>query len=144
MSILPLAAPPPTIAPTGAPRDTRVSAQRVMIVDDNEDAAEMLGMLLETTGHETCVITESPAAIAAARAFRPEVVVLDLGMPVLDGFEIARALRADDELRDVVLVALTGWGADEDRERCRDAGFDHHLTKPVTASTVHKLLATLG
>ncbi|HEX8795376.1 MAG TPA: ATP-binding protein [Polyangiaceae bacterium] len=116
---------------------------RVLVVDDNVDGAEMLAMLLEETGHATKVVCESPKAVAAALAFRPDVVFLDLGMPELDGFELARRLRQEPELERTVLVALTGFGGDDDRRRSRQAGVDRHLTKPVLPSALAELLAEL-
>jgi signal transduction histidine kinase len=122
----------------GAPR------HRVLIVDDNVDAATMLSMLLDAAGHITHVVNDSTLAVSAARGFRPDVAFLDLGMPQLDGYEVARQLRDHPELARTVLVALTGWGAEEDRERSRAAGFDHHLTKPVPVRAIQEMLAVLG
>ncbi|MRX08980.1 response regulator [Pseudoduganella sp. FT25W] len=122
----------------GAPAKAR--ALRILIVDDNEDAAETLSLLLQELGHVTSVVTEAPKAMAAALAFLPEIAVLDLGMPHLNGFDLARLLRAEPALRDTYLIALSGWGMEEDRARSRDAGMDHHLTKPVTLRDVEDAL----
>jgi signal transduction histidine kinase/ActR/RegA family two-component response regulator len=122
----------------GAPAKAR--ALRILIVDDNEDAAETLSLLLQELGHVTSVVTEAPKAMAAALAFQPEIAVLDLGMPHLNGFDLARLLRAEPALRDTYLIALSGWGMEEDRARSRDAGMDHHLTKPVTLRDVEDAL----
>ncbi len=128
---LPLAtAATPTVVQHGGTQ-VRGAALRVMIVDDNVDAAETLAMLLEQLGHTTSVILESPEAVAAALRFEPDVVFLDLGMPQLDGFGLACALRAEPALRHVRLAAVSGWGTDEDRVRTEAAGIDRHLTKPV-------------
>jgi len=100
-------------------------------------------MLLEELGHATSVVLEAPKAVAAALAFQPDVVFLDIGMPHLNGFDLARQLRGQSALKGVYLAALSGWGSDEDRARSRDAGIDHHLTKPVLFEDVIDLLAAM-
>jgi len=117
---------------------------RVLVVDDNVDAAESLAALLELEGHHTRVAHDGDQALAVARAFRPEIVFLDIGMPGKDGYEVARELRLDPLARDTMLVALTGWGAQDDRARSRAAGFDHHLTKPAGLHAVEALLARMA
>lgn len=119
----------------------RGAALRVMVVDDHADAAETLALLLEEMGHATQVMLESPRAVAAALAFRLDVVLLDIGMPHLDGFALARLLRAEAGLDGVHLAALSGWGTDEDRAKSREAGIDRHLTKPVVMREVAQMLA---
>jgi signal transduction histidine kinase/ActR/RegA family two-component response regulator len=119
-------------------------ASRILIVDDNADAAETLATLLEELGHATSVVLEAPKALAAALAFEPDVVFLDIGMPHLNGFDLARQLRGQSALKDVYLAALSGWGSDEDRARSRDAGIDHHLTKPVMLNEVTEILSTVA
>ena len=116
-------------------------AFRVLVVDDNADAAETLALLLEELGHTTQVVLESPKAVAAALAFRPDVVFLDIGMPHLDGFELARRLRAEPALDGVYMAALSGWDTEEDRAKSQDAGIDRHLTKPVVMREVTDMLA---
>ena len=116
-------------------------AVRVLLVDDNVDAAESLAMLLRLWGHEVAVAHDGPAALRAAEAQRPEVALLDIGLPGMDGYELARRLRSQPGLGRAVLVALTGWGQEEDRRRSQEAGFDHHLTKPVELSALQELLA---
>jgi PAS domain S-box-containing protein len=144
---LPLAS---VVAPAEAPAGSASAAthahggMRVLVVDDNADAAESLAALLEIEGHQTRVAHDGSQALHAARDFHPHVVFLDIGMPGKDGYEVARELRADAQTRDAVLVALTGWGAREDRARSRSAGFDHHLTKPASLSAVDELLAKLA
>lgn len=114
--------------------------RRILVVDDNKDAASALSMLLQAMGHETAEAHDGPEALDVARAFRPELVLLDIGLPTLDGYEVARRLRA--ELGEgCELVALTGWSTEEDREKTTRAGFAHHLVKPVDADTLRKLLA---
>ena len=117
---------------------------RVLVVDDNRDGADSLGLLLRFLGADVHVVYDGPAALAAIRTYRPAVVLLDIGMPGMDGHEVARLVRQEAELRGVVLVALTGWGQEEDRRRSRAAGFDHHLVKPVDAGALQALLATLA
>jgi PAS domain S-box-containing protein len=116
---------------------------RVLVVDDNTDAAESLATLLEMIGHTTKVANDGPQALQVAPEFKPEVVFLDIGMPGMNGYEVAAKLRQIAEVKSGVLVALTGWGADSDRERSRAAGFDHHLTKPAELDAVEGLLAGL-
>jgi signal transduction histidine kinase/CheY-like chemotaxis protein len=140
---LPLAAAPSDAEPGDRSASAAPASCRILVVDDNIDAAEMLAMLLNTEGHTTCVVTESCAAVDTALHFHPDAVFLDIGMPHLNGFEVARRMRQQAELGSTMLVALTGWGAEEDRDRSRKAGFDHHLTKPVLPSAVHELLADL-
>jgi PAS domain S-box-containing protein len=115
-------------------------ARRLLVVDDNADAAESLAVLFRLEGHEVRVACDGPAALAAARASPPEVVVLDLGMPGMDGFEVARRLRKQPTLKDTLLVALTGWAQEEDRRRCFEAGFDGHLPKPVDLDALRQFL----
>jgi signal transduction histidine kinase/CheY-like chemotaxis protein len=116
--------------------------QRVLVVDDNIDAAETLRMLLEMNGHEVRCAHEGARAIELAVDFRPDVALLDIGLPRMDGFELARRLRAHPEMRDTRLIALTGYGQAEDRSRALAAGFDDHLTKPVDPSALEDLICT--
>jgi PAS domain S-box-containing protein len=116
-------------------------ARRVLVVDDNVDAADSLAILLRLLGQEVGVAYDGASALAKAKAEPPAIAFLDLGMPKMDGYELARAFRADPALRRVVLVALTGWGQPEDRQRTREVGFDHHLVKPVEAEALQRLLA---
>jgi CheY-like chemotaxis protein/anti-sigma regulatory factor (Ser/Thr protein kinase) len=113
---------------------------RVLVVDDNRDAAETLSTFLEMLGVQAQQVHDGAEVLEAARAFAPDVVLLDIGLPGMDGYEVARALRADPELARARLIALTGWGAEEDRRRAQEAGFDHHLTKPVDLAVLEDLL----
>lgn len=115
--------------------------KRVLVVDDNEDGAEMLALALSTKGYDTRVALDATHALEVAAEFRPEIAFLDLGLPVMDGCELAIHLRQVPGLADVRLVALTGYGDDSDRKRTRDAGFQHHLVKPVNLDTIEKTLA---
>jgi len=117
------------------------AALRILVVDDNEDAADTLAMLLELSGHEMLVEHGSRQALARALEARPNVCLLDLGLPDMDGAELARQLRARPETADAMLVAVTGYGQEADRARTREAGFDHHLVKPID---LDRLQAVLG
>ena len=125
---------------SSAGRPAAVGCLRVLLVDDNVDGADSLATLVRLAGHEARVAHDGPAALEAAAAFRPQVVVLDIGLPGLTGYEVARRLRADPDLSGASLVAVTGYGRDEDRERARQAGFDHHLVKPVAFAELLNLL----
>lgn len=105
-------------------------ARRVLVVDDNADAADSLAMLLQVRGDEVRVAYDGEEALFAEQQFKPDVLLLDIGMPKLSGYDVARRVR-DARGPGVLLVAITGWGQEEDRQRARDAGFDHHFTKPV-------------
>ncbi len=118
--------------------------RRVMVIDDNKDAAESMSMLFELWGHEVMCAYDGRAALAEAARYRPDAVFLDIGLPGMDGYEIAERLRELPESADSVLVAITGYGQDEDRRRSRAAGFDHHLVKPVAPETLQRLLESLG
>jgi signal transduction histidine kinase len=118
--------------------------RRVLVVDDNADAAESLRMVLELQGHEAHAVFTGAAALEELAAFDAEIVLLDLGMPQMDGFEVARRIRELPGGRDMLLVALTGWGQADDRRRTADAGFDEHLTKPVDSARLAAMLAGGG
>jgi len=103
----------------------------ILIVDDNRDAADSLCLLLQVLGADTAVAYDGPQALGTAAELRPSIAILDIGMPGMDGCELARQLRANPLHRETVLIALTGWGQEDDRRRVMQAGFDHHLLKPV-------------
>jgi signal transduction histidine kinase/DNA-binding response OmpR family regulator len=117
-------------------------ARRILVVDDNADSAESLAVLLRADGHEVRTALDGPAALAISEEFLPEVVVLDIGLPLMDGYEVARRLRARPGLERVDLVALTGYGQPEDRQRGKEAGFDHYLVKPARAETLLELVSS--
>jgi len=121
--------------------DSKTPPRRVLIVDDNEDAANSLALILELGGHETASVYSAVDALARAAEFRPDVVLLDIGLPGMDGYEVAQKLRELPGLRDIRLVAVTGYGRSDDRLRARDAGFDDHLTKPVEYAVLERTLA---
>jgi PAS domain S-box-containing protein len=118
--------------------------QRVLIVDDNRDAARTLELLLRSLGHDARVVYDGAEALAVARSYRPQVVLLDIGMPGMDGYEVARRLRTMRELDGVRIVAITGWGQEADRQRSREAGFDLHLVKPVDPNELARVLDEKG
>ena len=141
------------VAPTDAPQQSPSVLEtsqpatcplRVLVVDDNVDAAEALGMLLKEKGHDVRTAHDAPAALEAARDLRPNVVLLDIGLPGMDGYEVARTMRRQPTLKNVVLVALTGYGQEADRERSQAAGFDHYLVKPADFKKVQQILATVS
>jgi two-component system, sensor histidine kinase len=115
--------------------------RRVLVVDDNRDAAESLATLVDMWGHEAIIVHDGPAALAAALEHRPDFILLDIGLPDMDGYEVARRLKAEERTSAAVLVAMTGYGRAEDMERSRAAGFDHHLVKPVDPDVVRRILA---
>ncbi|HXT22784.1 MAG TPA: response regulator, partial [Thermoanaerobaculia bacterium] len=140
---LPLASPPAASAEPAADEARPLRSRRVLVVDDNRDSADSLALLLEMVGEEVAVAYDGEAALKTAETFQPEVVLLDLGLPKLNGFEAARRLRQREGGTRPVLIALTGWGQEDDRRRSRDAGFDFHITKPVDFQVLKGLLARL-
>jgi CheY-like chemotaxis protein len=123
--------------------DPELRPRRILVVDDNRDSADSMAMVLQFLGHEAHAVYDGEEAVLAAHTLAPDVVLLDIGLPKLDGYGAARRIREQAPDHTPVLVALTGWGQDEDRQRARDAGFDHHLTKPVTPEVIEKLIAGL-
>jgi CheY-like chemotaxis protein len=113
-----------------------------LVVDDNVDAALSVERLLKLWGHEVLTVFNGRDALEKARAFRPHVVLLDIGMPGMSGYEVAQHLRAEREFEGVVITALTGYGQAEDRRRSREAGFNHHLTKPPDPTALAELIAS--
>jgi CheY-like chemotaxis protein len=118
--------------------------RRILVADDNRDAAESLAMMLRLAGHEVHTAHDGQEAVEAAAWFRPEVVLLDIGMPRLNGYDACRRIREEAWGKGIVLAALTGWGQEEDKFRSREAGFDEHLTKPVEPAALEKILAGLA
>jgi PAS domain S-box-containing protein len=134
---MPVASDPP-------PPEPQQKRRRLMVIDDNKDAAESMSMLFELWGHEVICAYDGRGALETAAKYRPDAVFLDIGLPGMDGYEIAERLRELPESARTVLVAITGYGQDEDRRRSREAGIDHHLVKPVSPETLHKLLDSLA
>src|SRR5262249_36836477 len=119
------------------------SPLRVLVVDDNRDAAVLMGRLLRTLGNDVQVVHDGFSALEAAEEFCPEAVLLDIGLPEMDGYDTARMLREMPACKNITIIAVTGWGQDEDREKGRLAGFDHHVVKPADSSTLMQLLAAV-
>jgi CheY-like chemotaxis protein len=132
----PAAEPPGEEAGVGEP-------MRILVADDNHDSADSLVMLLESMGHVAVAAYDGVQALERGAVMQPEVMLLDIGMPALNGYEVARRVRASDWGRDTVLVAITGWGQDEDRRRTRAAGFDVHVVKPVDATLLMRRIAAV-
>jgi len=118
--------------------------RRVLIVDDNRDNASSLGLLLEALGQEVDTAHDGPTALELTRKLHPEVVLLDIGLPGMDGYEVARQCRRDSELDQLILVAMTGYGKEEDRRRSQEAGFNAHFVKPVSLDDLGLLLRQTG
>jgi CheY-like chemotaxis protein len=127
-----------------APERTNGSSRRILVVDDNKDSADSLGRLLKIMGNEIRLAHDGPSALEAAAAFRPDVVLMDIGLPGMSGYDVARRMRQMSEVKDAVLVAQTGWGQDEDKRRSNEAGFNHHLVKPIDGAALRALLENLG
>ena len=128
--------------PRARPGGTGVSHRRILLADDNRDAAESLALLLRLEGHEVELAHDGPAALRVFESSKPEVVLLDIGMPEANGYEVARQIRAVPGGGDVLLIAITGWAQDADKARSRAAGFDHHLTKPIEPQALIELLGS--
>ncbi len=134
------------VPPTPSHRSSKhpgLVSRRILVVDDNRDAADSLGMLLKALGADVYTVHDGTAALSALHEYQPVVILLDIGMPEMDGFEVAKRVRQRSEGKDVVLIALTGWGQEDDRRRTREAGFDHHLVKPVDLSALQAVLAAV-
>jgi CheY-like chemotaxis protein/two-component sensor histidine kinase len=131
----------PPAPSASSPREAgRRERARILIVDDNKELARGLGKLLRLLGYEVEMAHDGPEGIEAARAARPEVILLDIGLPNLDGYHVARTLREEEGFRDTLIVAISGYGQEEDRRRSLEAGMDHHLTKPVDIRTISEII----
>jgi len=123
-------------------RKSAAGACRILLVEDNADSAHTMAALLSMEGHETAVVYDGDTALQRAQAMAPDVVLVDIGLPGMDGFQVARELRARPQTRGALLIAVTGYGQAADRQSAMEAGFDHHLVKPVDLNAVQKLLVT--
>jgi CheY-like chemotaxis protein len=132
--------PPQTQAKSDAEPEATLQ-RRILLVDDNRDSADSLAMLLKVMGHEVRIAHDGLEAVEGAETFQPHVILLDIGLPRLNGYEAARRIREQQRHKDLTLVALTGFGQDEDRRRAEEAGFDAHMVKPVDFAALAKLLA---
>jgi signal transduction histidine kinase/ActR/RegA family two-component response regulator len=136
-------APRPQLAETGEQRRSRTPTCRILVADDNRDAAESMSTVLRLMGNEVRTVHDGLQAIEEAAAFRPDLVLLDIGMPRLNGYDAARRIRGERWGKSTLIVAMTGWGQDEDKRRAREAGFDRHFTKPVDPGAIAKLIAEM-
>ncbi|HZR82189.1 MAG TPA: ATP-binding protein [Candidatus Binatia bacterium] len=141
---LPIVVPPAEMPAIVAEATAAAAPLRILLADDNEDAVESLSMLLEMAGHEVHAALDGEAAVARAEAVRPDVALLDIGMPKANGYEVARRIRSHAWGAAIFLVAVTGWGQDDDKRRAREAGFDEHLVKPVPPEALERMLATVA
>jgi signal transduction histidine kinase/DNA-binding response OmpR family regulator len=139
------ASPDPARREAGAasPQSHSNNRRRILVVDDNRDAADSLAMMLRVLGHHTQTAYDGQAAVESAAAFAPDIVLLDIGLPKLNGYQAARQIRGQPWGQAMALIAITGWGQEEDKRRALEAGFDHHLTKPVEAAVLQELLTVL-
>jgi two-component system CheB/CheR fusion protein len=135
--------PPPPLPSTENAKPTGPSL-RVLVVDDNDDTVTSLALLLNESGHDVRTARDGPSALEAVLEYRPDVALLDIGLPGLDGFDVAKRIRQQPILRNVVLVAMTGYGTESDRQRSRESGFDHYLVKPVRFDKVQEILASVS
>ena len=126
------------VTPSAIPRRFKI-----LVVDDNPDSALSMAMMLSIMGHETRTAHDGESAVASAETFLPEVVLLDIGLPKLNGYEVAQRIRGQAWGESMFLIAVTGWGQDEDRQRSSEVGLNVHMVKPVEPSALEKLLATL-
>jgi CheY-like chemotaxis protein len=143
---LPMVEPPPESRGEPAPAAAAARAivrRRVLVVDDNLDAAESLVELLRLMGHDVRAAHDGVAAVAAAAEFRPDLALIDIGLPELNGYEVAHRIREAADSRDMLLVALTGYGQEEDRRKSREAGFDDHFVKPIAKEQLEALLTQI-
>jgi len=144
LPLLPDAGPEPaTVANEDGERIGAAARRRILVADDNEDSAASLATMLEIMGHEVRTAADGVAAVELAGSFRPEAILLDIGMPRLNGYDSCRSIREQPWGKGALLIALTGWGQDDDKRRSREAGFDHHLVKPIEPAALHKLLGAL-
>lgn len=120
--------------------DAEAPPIRVLVVDDDDDSAESLARLVQVLGHVGLTADDGPSAIESVRGFRPRIVLLDIGLPGMSGYEVARQIRELPEGQDVILVAVTGWDDAEARQRALEAGFQHHVVKPVDVQKLRKIL----
>lgn len=119
---------------------TARASRRILVVDDNPDTADTLAKFLRASGHEVHIATDGPSAVALALRVRPDVMLLDIGLPGMDGFAVAKRLRAEPDLASITIIAITGGGFESDRQRALEAGIDQHLIKPVEPSFLQSLL----
>lgn len=117
---------------------------RILVVDDNDASAKTLGWTLELIGHEVALAHDAQSAMETAQSFQPNVILLDIGLPDMNGYDTCRLMRQTPDTKNSVIIAQTGWGQEEHRRRSKEAGFDHHLVKPIQIQMLKELLASLG
>ena len=139
-----LTAMPASLSPSMKSAQPPERGCEVLVVDDNIDAAQSLAMLLEMSGHDVRLAYDGQSALEATLNYRPDVVLLDIGLPGLNGFEVAKRIRQQPTLNHIVLVAMTGYGQETDRQRSQESGFDHHLVKPADLGELQKILTTVS
>ena len=132
-----------TEVPSSSVLQPPTASRRILVVDDNQDAADSLGTLLQQQGHKVAVAYGGEEGVAKARQWRPDLIFLDLGMPRLDGIEAAKLLRSLSGGERIALVALTGWGQEQDQQRTRDAGFNWHLVKPIDMKDLNRIVSSV-
>jgi signal transduction histidine kinase len=142
LAVSKVATQPPTDQLT--PQPVSVQPLKVLIIDDNVEVAQIVGWMLEEIGHEYHLIHDGRQALQAAREFRPDAILLDIGLPVMDGYAVCRAFRQDDLFKDTLIIAQTGWGQQRDKMLASEAGFDHHLVKPVAYDDLERILAKIA
>jgi CheY-like chemotaxis protein len=127
-----------------ASKSPRSASLRILVVDDNLDSADTLALLLQSSGHNVRIANEADTALETADTFKPQVIVLDIGLPKMDGYQVAQRLRQQPQLENPFLIALTGYGQDEDRQRSKQAGFNYHFVKPVDPQGLQSLISSLA
>jgi signal transduction histidine kinase len=130
------------ITQPSTPEPAAIHSLKVLVIDDNVEVAQTVGWMLEEIGHEYHLVHDGRKALDAAREFRPDAILLDIGLPVMDGYAVCRAFREDDDFKDALIIAQTGWGQLRDKTLASEAGFDHHLVKPVAYEDLERLLAS--
>jgi len=123
------------------PQWSSKQAARILVVDDNVDLAHGLAKLLQILGHQVQVAHDGPSGLDKAKQFNPEFILLDIGLPGMDGYQVAAHIRRDERTKDAVIVAISGYGEEEDRRRTKEAGFDHHLVKPIAWEDLIEILS---
>jgi CheY-like chemotaxis protein len=143
LPVIPTAAPEPP-SPAKQAGERTGSALRVLVVDDNVPSADTMAMLMKELGHDVRTAYDGPKSLETAIAYRPDVVLLDIGLPGMNGYDVAKRIRQEPDLQDIVLIAVTGYGQASDRQHSQAAGFDHHLVKPADITQVEQILATVS
>ncbi|WP_411279463.1 response regulator, partial [Gemmatimonas sp.] len=131
------------VVPLAGDDQSVIASLRVLVVDDNYDAADSMATMLQLLGNDTLTARDGEEALVMCESFRPDVVLMDIAMPTMNGYEACRQMRLQPWGSEIVIIALTGWGTEDDRRRTREFGFNHHLTKPVNLATLRAILGTI-